>query len=205
MDGTLADSLPVLRRVFHQFLESCGHRGSDREFDELNGVPLQEVVARVKDQQKLKPAHAELLSRYKGMVSEAYGEVPPTPGARELVGAAVQAGIPVAVVSSAPVRFVQSWLEKTGLAAMISAVVGGDCVARGKPHPDPYLLALEQTGCDAEASTAVEDSKAGAMSAVLARLETYVVGPVPDDGTGWPAVAGFVASLDQVRSALHDV
>jgi beta-phosphoglucomutase-like phosphatase (HAD superfamily) len=37
MDGTLADSVSVLRRVYFRFLEKSGCVGSDTEFDALNG------------------------------------------------------------------------------------------------------------------------------------------------------------------------
>src|SRR5688572_8005467 len=47
-DGTLADSLGVMRSVYDQFLLSHDKEPSDAEFESLNGPPLFEVVRRLK-------------------------------------------------------------------------------------------------------------------------------------------------------------
>src|SRR5271166_2066937 len=44
LDGTLADSLGVLRRVYFCFLREFNQEGSDAEFDRLNGPKLSEIV-----------------------------------------------------------------------------------------------------------------------------------------------------------------
>jgi beta-phosphoglucomutase-like phosphatase (HAD superfamily) len=40
LDGTLADSLGVLRRVYFLFLREFDQEGSDAEFDRLNGPKI---------------------------------------------------------------------------------------------------------------------------------------------------------------------
>jgi len=47
--------------------------------------------------------------------------------------------------------------------------------ARKKPHPDPYLAAVERSGVDAAACVAVEDSERGLQSATAAGLRCLVV------------------------------
>jgi beta-phosphoglucomutase-like phosphatase (HAD superfamily) len=44
----------------------------------------------------------------------------------------------------------------------------GDDVERGKPHPDPYLLAAERLGVDITKCVAIEDSPTGVASALAA-------------------------------------
>ena len=51
----------------------------------------------------------------------------------------------------------------------------GDDVARGKPHPDPYLTAAAHLGLDPHDCIAIEDSTLGARSADAAGCCTIVV------------------------------
>lgn len=44
-----------------------------------------------------------------------------------------------------------------------------------KPHPEPYLKALEHAGVSAEEAIAVEDSERGISSALAAGLRTYAI------------------------------
>jgi HAD superfamily hydrolase (TIGR01509 family) len=199
MDGTLADSLSVMRRVVDEFLAAFGRRGSDAGFERVNGVPLREVVRRLREEHGLEPDERELLSRLVGGIGRAYEGVPPKPGARELLERAAERGMPVALVTSASEAFARDWLARAGLTARVAHVIGGDSVARAKPDPEPYRRALELTGAEAAASVAVEDSRTGARSAVAAGVRTWVLAsPATGDRAGWPAVEGFVATLDQV-------
>ncbi|WP_163027289.1 HAD family hydrolase, partial [Pseudomonas viridiflava] len=51
-------------------------------------------------------------------------------------------------------------------------VIGGE-LARGKPHPMPYLTALELLGVSADEAIAFEDSLAGVQSAHAAGIHTF--------------------------------
>ena len=55
------------------------------------------------------------------------------------------------------------------------AVVTGDSVTHGKPHPEPYLKAAEMLGVDPADCVAIEDSGTGANSANAAGCQVLVV------------------------------
>jgi len=82
---------------------------------------------------------------------------------------------------------------------LVDIIVGGDNVERGKPDPEPYLKALQRTGCDALASLAVEDSLTGARSAIAARIPTLLLGDVP---TAVTLEAARIDHLDRVGEVL---
>ena len=86
--------------------------------------------------------------------------VPPEPmrGIRELLEALSAAGVPTAIASSSPARWVVPAVEGIGLSALIRTIVTGDDVAIRKPAPDVYLEALRRLGADASRSVAIEDS-----------------------------------------------
>ncbi len=54
--------------------------------------------------------------------------------------------MPAALATSAPEARVRAALQGGGLDALFSAVVTGDDVSRGRPDPEPYLLAAQQLG-----------------------------------------------------------
>ena len=56
-----------------------------------------------------------------------------------------------------------------------AALVTGDEVARGKPAPDPYLLAAERLGVDPAACLVFEDAPAGIASARAAGMTVWAV------------------------------
>ena len=56
-----------------------------------------------------------------------------------------------------------------------AAVVTGDQVTHGKPHPEPYLRAAELLDVDAADCLAIEDSGTGATSANAAGCHVLVV------------------------------
>src|SRR5215475_6438574 len=143
LDGTLADSLPVMRAAYVGFLGRFGRPADDGEFASLNGPPLPEVVRRLQEAHGLPGTLDHLVVTYQSIVDDAYAGVAPTTGAPELLAAAKREHWIVGVVTSSSARRTRQWLQRTGLAGDVDFVVAGEDAPRGKPHPDPYLLALQ--------------------------------------------------------------
>jgi len=120
----------------------------------------------------------ELLARVIEQVRE---HVPWRPGAVELLTALGREGVPSALVT-------MSWrsLAEAVVSALppgtFAAVVTGDEVEHGKPHPEPYLAAATALGVVVTDCVAIEDSPTGVRSAVAAGVHTLAVPhvvPVP--------------------------
>ena len=94
-----------------------------------------------------------------------------------LVARAREAARAVALVTTSDRRNTDLVLGALGLAGAFDAVVTADDVARTKPSPEGYRLALAQTGSEGARSLAVEDSPAGIRAALAAGLG---VAAVPD-------------------------
>jgi beta-phosphoglucomutase-like phosphatase (HAD superfamily) len=177
LDGTLADTLPMLRRVYVRFLSECGVNASDEEFETINGPPLNRVVEILKGRHQLAPPVERLLGRYMELVRENYLDAAPSDGGAELLATAVRQGWRCAVVTSNAEAISREWLEKNKLSASIFAVIGKESVRVGKPDPEPYLVALERLDCRADHSIAVEDSNAGIAAAAAAFIPTFAYRP----------------------------
>jgi HAD superfamily hydrolase (TIGR01509 family) len=89
------------------------------------------------------------------------------PGARELVGAVRDAGVPAALVTSTHRRLTEIALDTLGR-EFFAAVVCGDEVRRPKPHPDPYLRAASLLDASPGRCVAIEDSPLGVTAAEAA-------------------------------------
>ncbi|MEQ8196092.1 MAG: HAD family phosphatase [Rhodospirillales bacterium] len=203
-DGTLADSVPLMRAAYRRFLKQYGHEGSDDEFTSLMGPPLPEIADILKRKYALGPSVADLVRSYHVLIRDFYTRAEPMPGVRDLLERVHRAGWIVGVVTSGDEADVGRWLDHWRLNAYVTFVVGADSVRRGKPDPEPYEVAIRKSGCRVADIIAIEDAPKGAASAVAAGLHTIVIGPAPDDKNDWPAVKGFVHSFDELmKTVLH--
>ena len=115
------------------------------------------------------------------MILQVREHVPWRPGARELLTALAAEGVPCVLVT-------MSWrsLADAVVSALpedaFTALVTGDEVEHGKPHPEPYLAAARLLGVEVGDCVAIEDSPTGVRSAVDAGVPTLAVPhvvPVP--------------------------
>jgi putative hydrolase of the HAD superfamily len=99
----------------------------------------------------------------------------PMRGIRELLTALAEAGVPAAIASSAPARWVLPAVEGIGLRPSFGAIVTGDTVPRRKPAPDVYLEAARRLGVDPARAIAIEDSGPGIAAARAAGMKTVAI------------------------------
>jgi HAD superfamily hydrolase (TIGR01509 family) len=199
MDGTLVDTEPYWISAEHAIVEEAGGVWNDEYAHQLVGNDLLVSAEFIRDHSPvtLTPLEIidELLARVVVQVRE---HVPWRPGAVELLTALGEAGVPNALVT-------MSWrsLADSVLAALpphtFAAVITGDEVEHGKPHPEPYLAAARALGVTVGDCVAIEDSPTGVRSAVAAGVRTLAVPHV----VAVPVTAGAVQvpSLRGLRPA----
>ncbi len=182
MDGTLVDTEPYWINAEHSIVEEAGGVWNDEYAHQLVGNDLMVSAEFIRDNSPvtLEPVEIveDLLRRVIAQVSE---HVPWRPGAVELLTALRAAGVPNALVT-------MSWrsLADSVVSALpdgtFAAVITGDEVEHGKPHPEPYLAAARALGVEVTDCIAIEDSPTGVRSAVAAGVPTLAVPhvvPVP--------------------------
>jgi HAD superfamily hydrolase (TIGR01509 family) len=106
----------------------------------------------------------------------AAGALAPRPGVRRLMREALDAGWALAVASTSAEVSVRAILDHVAGddARHVGVVVAGDAVARKKPAPDVYDLAIERLGVEPPAVVAIEDSRNGLLAAVGAKAACLV-------------------------------
>ena len=103
-----------------------------------------------------------------GLVAE--GGLPLRPGIARIVDEAIAAGVKLGVCTTSNPKFIDAVLDLFGpeRKARFDFVHAGDVVAKKKPAPDIYLLALETLGLPPHECMVIEDSRNGSKSVGLA-------------------------------------
>ncbi|MCW6508379.1 HAD family hydrolase [Lichenifustis flavocetrariae] len=114
--------------------------------------------------------HAEIMERKEATYRERILEIEAASGLTALLDWADAKEIPCAVVTNAPRLNADAVLDALMLRHRFKIIVIGPELAQAKPHPLPYLTALDALGAAASTSVAFEDSRAGIASAVAAKL-----------------------------------
>lgn len=189
MDGTLVDSTAVVEATWTRF-------GQD------HGIEPAEILAFSHGRQAISTIEhflpdldrdeqlriAAALVAEESASSEGIFEIP---GAAAFVDRLLDAGVPVALVTSAPRDLAAGRMAAAGL-TMPTAFVPSEDVEHGKPHPDGYLRGAALLGVAATDCVAFEDAPAGLESAIASGATTVVVGPHESDVTaGLYRVSGY--------------
>jgi beta-phosphoglucomutase-like phosphatase (HAD superfamily) len=175
-NGTLSDDEPILLAIFQELFAEYGRPLSEEMyFGELAGLSDAEIVRTWlgPDHPAVDEAIERRSSRYRELVADGSSV---RVRVREAVRYAAER-VPVAVVSGAARADIEPVLEAAGLAGLVAVVVASEDASDGKPHPAPYLRALELLDGDVAASDVLvfEDTEAGVASAKAAGMRCIAV------------------------------
>ena len=119
----------------------------------------------------------DLARRKKALFAELLPRISLLPGARDLIQALDDQGVPLAIASGSRRHEIETQLESHGLRKAFRGIVSADDVENFKPHPEPYLCgrAVIGAGGSAEGVVAFEDSTTGMAAARAANLRVIGV------------------------------
>jgi HAD superfamily hydrolase (TIGR01509 family) len=215
-DGVLADTerdghLPAFNEAFAQFgiplrwseteyataLEIGG--GKERLAAALTPALLTKLGVKTDAQRSsfIAKLHAAKTEAFTTIVAS--GALPGRPGIARLARAMRDRGWRLAVASTSAEASVRAVLESVvGPAdARSFAIFAGDAVARKKPAPDIYLLALDRLGISAREALVIEDSRIGLLAATAAGLRCLVTPTAFTRDQSMDAAALVVSSLGE--------
>lgn len=184
-DGVLVDSEPLHFRAMRDSLLPEGITIDEEEYAR--------VYLAYDDRGALRRALAEhgvpfdldrldrIARRKAGLFEAMLAEIPLFPGVRELLSSLARE-VPMAIASGALRAEIESILSSAGIRGLFRAVVGADDVTQGKPHPEPYLTAMDRIAASAGAPglkpgecVVVEDSPPGIAAALAAGMKVVAV------------------------------
>jgi HAD superfamily hydrolase (TIGR01509 family) len=175
MDGTLVDTEPYWIECEFALAERHGGTWSREHGLAVIGLDLIDSATYMREHMGIDRTPRQIVEELLvGVVRLIEQEVPWQPGARELLAALKAADVPCALVTMSWRRFVEPVVRALPDGSF-DALVCGDEVSHGKPHPEPYLRAAELLGFAPEETLAIEDSQTGASSAEAAGCRVLVV------------------------------
>ncbi|MEO1063580.1 MAG: HAD-IA family hydrolase [Actinomycetota bacterium] len=188
-DGTLVDSQPAVDRAWQRWSERVGLEWSFVS-TRIHGRRASESIAELTPDRDLSTEDAWL----EQVELEELTDVAAIPGAHELLNALE--GLRWAVATSASVRLAVARLEAAGL-PVPEVLIGADLVERGKPDPQPYLLAAGHLGADPGRCLVLEDSTTGVRAGVAAGCA--VIGVRTGDDHDTLVAAGATTTVADLR------
>lgn len=173
MDGVLIDSKDLVEAFWYEKLDHYGIEVAEDELElKFHGRPARLIIDDLfadlskSDREEM----AEECARYDASVT-AFRMIP---GVEGFLKSCSDAGIPLALVTSALPQKVERMLEGLAYPSPFDVVVTADLVENGKPDPECYLLATKQLDADPNRVLVFEDSISGTQAA--SRAGAVVVG-----------------------------
>jgi len=167
MDGVLVDSASYHYRAWRETLAAAGvdldEASFRRTFGQRNDAILADLLGPDVSEEQVVSLGAAKERRYRALVMQE--GIAPLAGAVEWLRRLHTRGIPQAVVSSAPRANITTVLEALRVADLFQALVSGEAVRQGKPHPESFLLAARRLGLPPQRCLVVEDAPAGVEAA----------------------------------------
>jgi len=189
-DGVLVDSHNAAAVAWNQWAQRWAP-GFDFHRDIEHGRRIRDIVAElISTPSDVAEAAADLIQ----LELDHAADVVPIPGARELLESIPQGSW--AVVTSGGRTIATARMVSAGLVPAAVLVTGED-VERGKPFPDPYLLAARRLGLSPQRCAVFEDAPAGIAAAQAAGVETII-------GVGTAATAGVTVAVADLRGVRFD-
>lgn len=164
-DGTLVDSMGMWSHAFTWLCERYGVEGVPME--RVESISLRDGCALLHDEYGAGSSVDEVYEDMCAHVRDAYEhEVPLMPGAREFLDELAEAGVPMILASSTPVRELRCALAANDLAGYFVDVVSTEDVGgRDKEFPDVYLEAARRLGTPRSSTWVFEDAPFGVRTA----------------------------------------
>lgn len=182
MDGTLVDTEPYWIEAEHELVAAHGGVWTDEFAHQLVGNALEVSAQLILDQSGISLSVPEIIDALlQRVIARVEQRVPWRPGARELLLELGSLGVPNVLVTMSW-RTLAEMVVRNLPDGAFDALVTGDEVSHGKPHPEPYLAATRLLGVEPGECIAIEDSPAGVRSAAAAGVPTIAIPhvvPVP--------------------------
>ena len=200
MDGVLTDSESVINEAAIRGLREYGINPQPADFEPFVGMGEDHYIGGVAEAYGLRYT-PEMKRRVYDIYLEILADrLVPFPGVHELLDTLDQAGLLIALASSADRIKVTANLNAIDVGTeRFAALVTGEDVERKKPAPDIYLEASRQLGIPPETCCVVEDAVSGVQAAKAAGMRCIAV------TTSFGDDELLAAGADRCRTALAGI
>lgn len=208
MDGTLYDSMPLHAAAWHRMVSELGIPATREEFFLYEGRTGASTINIIFQRAYGRDATPDEINELYHRKTEYFNEFPKPgrmPGVLDLMNCLREAGIKRVLVTGSGQRSLIDRLSADfpGIFSSDMMVTGHD-VTHGKPHPEPFIKAMQKAGVSPSAAIAVENAPLGVESADRAGVFTVAVttGPIPREEFVKAGAAVIFDSMPEAAEAM---
>ena len=185
MDGVLFNSMPYHAEAWHKVMQAHGLNLSREEaylHEGRTGAGTINIVSQRQLGREATPDEIENIYHEKSEEFNKFPEPEPMPGAWELLQKIKKAGlVPMVVTGSGQRSLLDRLKHNLPNTFHPELMVTAFDVKHGKPHPEPYLMALEKGGFNANEAVVIENAPLGVQAGIAAGIFTIAVNTGPLD------------------------
>lgn len=201
-DGVLVDTERLYYKATQIMLASVGVHLAREQFIEYSLVHGKGAW-HLAEERGVTPDHIDRLRNERNVL---YGKLLEEEhividGARDALETLSQRYVMGIVTSSRPEHF-EIIHRRTGFLKYFQFTITRDEYTHSKPHPEPYLLALERSGLSAKECLVIEDSERGLIAANKAGLRCIVI---PNEFTKGSDFTGAYKVMRDLKELLAEL
>ena len=202
LDGVIVDTAVFHFQAWRRLAQKLGGDFTKEQNEQLKGVSrmdsLKKIIewtgATVSDEE-FQTLMVEKNEWYLELV-QGLGPKDALPGALNFLQTTYDQGIKIALGSAS--KNAPMILEKLGITPLFTAIIDGNNVVNGKPHPEVFLKGAEALGLEPSECVVFEDSIAGVQAAKAGGMSSVGIG----DAETLQADIHFTALGDTTPEAL---
>ena len=180
LDGVIVDTAVFHFQAWRRLAQKLGGDFTEEQNEQLKGVSrvdsLKKIIewtgATVSDEE-FQTLMVEKNEWYLELV-QGLGPQDALPGALNFLQTAYDEGIKIALGSAS--KNAPMILEKLGITPLFTAIIDGNNVVNGKPHPEVFLKGAEALGLEPSECVVFEDSIAGVQAAKTGGMSSVGIG-----------------------------
>jgi HAD superfamily hydrolase (TIGR01509 family) len=168
MDGVIADTEPIHVAAEKQACLDHGFEIDPADWAGFKGRTAHDIFGHlIKTYGDPKKHDVQTLIDHKTglFLEKAKTQLQPIDGILDFLRWAREAHKKMSLVTSSNKRVQSFIIEALGIKELFDVFINGDDITKGKPHPEPYWMALKALGIGANRSVVIEDSASGIRSA----------------------------------------
>ena len=175
-DGTIADSMPLHYVAWRNALAAWNCEFHEQLFYEWGGYPTAEIVRRLNVKHGLQMPVEDVVHKKEQLYFDSLPNLKAVPEVLEHIELS-HGKLRLAVVSGSTRDSVEASLKTLGLLEKFDAFVCAGDYRKGKPDPEPFLLAAGRLGVAPEKCLVFEDADLGIEAARSAGMASVKVPP----------------------------
>jgi pyrophosphatase PpaX len=172
LDGTLIDSLPLIKRTYQRVFEEMNITGEIDEAMSWTGRPLRDIGKHFAGEDR-EPEFFKVYQHYYAIDHDDYTTA--YPGTLEMLEKLHNQGYIIGVVTSKSGVVAKRSIDFLGIGKYIQLLIGAQDVDKHKPLPDPILVALARLNRQPDQATYIGDSPFDILSAQAAKVKSIAV------------------------------